>query len=569
MIVSKNLFSAVICVGGMAFAAGCSPESQTDEEPTSVASTQEALFIDDGELWPRHNAIPICWKVGGFATEKGWVRDAIEGSWGTETGVSFTGWATCNDNFTTGVRIDILDERAGANGLGMEADGTSTGMQLNFTFVETFAVQCGGAKREACIRQAAIHEFGHLLSFAHEQNRDDTPDLPGSCDDDVGSHGTVTYGAWDLESVMNYCSAQWTENMDLTKLSPTDIAGASFYYGGGHPISAVILDSAGNKCAAWRGIDRAIHVAQSGPTSVSDTVTSVGGLLTSDPTIVASNGRFDVFARGNDGFIYHMWQHGNIGYHDWTALGTGLSYSNPTAVNVNGVVHVFIRGMDDALWHGTVTGDSFSGWYSLGGKVTGTPSATLASYAGSPVMLHVVVRDDNGALAHKSFNVATSVWSAWDGPALGTFWGSPSVVASGANSLEVFVRGKDEGIYRALFNGTWSSFQAVASGQFYSSPSAVSWGPGRVDVFARGKDNALWHTYSNAGAPYAGWASRGGLTTSSPTAVAWGGNALGVFSDGVRFSTTAATQGVTRYTWTGTAWQTLPIYLIGGQHPRL
>jgi hypothetical protein len=565
MIIAKKRACALICVGGVAFTAGCAPEPQADQEPASVASAQEPLYIEDTDIWPRAQAIPICWETSGFATEKGWVRDAIEGSWGTETGASFSGWATCDESFTTGLRILIADEHPGTTELGTDLDDDTHGLTLNFTFANFATAACAGPNRERCIRTGAIHEFGHLLAFSHEQNRDDTPEW---CDKDVGEDGTVTYGAWDLESVMDYCSTAWTVSLESFKLSPTDIAGASFYYGGSHPISAAILDSADNKCAAWRGIDRAIYVAQSAPTSTSDTVTSVGGLLTSDPTIVASNGRFDVFARGDDGFIYHMWQQGTTGYHDWTALGTGLSYSNPTAVNVDGHIHVFIRGMDDALWHGVVDGDSFGGWSSLGGTVTGTPSATLASYAGSTAMLHVAVRDHTGALAHRAFNVATSTWSAWSGPALGSFWGSPSLVASGASTLEAFVRGKDEGIYRALFNGTWGSFQAVASGQFYSSPTAVSWGPGRVDVFARGKDNALWHTFSNSGAAYAGWASIGGLTTSSPTAVAWGGNALGVFSDGLRTSTTGASQGASRYTWGGTTWQWSPMLLSGGQHPR-
>ena len=564
MIVSKKRISAVICVGGVAFAAGCAPEPQADEEPTGVASVQEPLNINDTLIWQATLPIPICWKVGGFATEKGWVRDAVEGSWGTETGATFTGWATCTDSFTTGVRIDLVDERGGTDGLGTELDGDSTGMQLNFTFVDFFPEECGGVHRETCIRNTAIHEFGHLLAFAHEQNR---LDAPTSCNEHSGSDGTATYGAWDLESVMSPCSHSWTHGGVLSKLSPTDIAGGSHYYGGSRPMSAAILDSAGNKGAAWRGIDRSVYLAESAPTSSTDTITSLGGSVTSDPAIVASNGRFDVFVRGNDGLVYHKRKQG-AATSGWMALGTGIAYSNPTAVRVGDDIHVFIRGMDDALWRGVVNvnGDSFGGWSSLGGSVTGTVSATLTSYTGFPVILHVAVRTLTGTLAHRSLNVATSVWTAWDAP-VGTFWGSPSLIASGTHKLDAFVHGKDDKVYRARFDGLWSNFQAVGSGTSYGSPSAVSWGPGRVDVFVRGRDNVIWHAFSNSDAAYVGWDSLGTLATSSPAAVAWGGNSLATFANGIRISP-AWSLGATRTTWDGTAWQGASIFVANGQNPR-
>lgn len=43
-----------------------------------------------------------------------------------------------------------------------------------------------------------------------------------------GSNGTVTFGAWDLDSVMNYCNQKYNND---GKLSATDIATLQHFYG--------------------------------------------------------------------------------------------------------------------------------------------------------------------------------------------------------------------------------------------------------------------------------------------------------------------------------------------------
>ena len=58
-----------------------------------------------------------------------------------------------------------------------------------------------------------------------------------------------------------------------------------------------------------------------------DSVTSVGGLVASDPKIVVSHGRFDVFVRGDDGRIYPCGSRGPLAI--TTTMGSQPQMSAP------------------------------------------------------------------------------------------------------------------------------------------------------------------------------------------------------------------------------------------------
>jgi hypothetical protein len=193
------------------------------------SAAQPELWVAEPQVWPvgpngSTRPIPVCWEQGGSAREKAWVQDAIEQSWDLVSLADFTGWGDCAAD-SRGIRIAVEDSGAFTRGLGTRLNGVANGMHLNFTMERwnRGCVQRSGL--EACIRMVAIHEFGHALAFAHEQNR---PDTPGECEERQGSDGTRILTPWDEHSVMNYCNPVYSNG---GRLSEHDVAGAQEVYG--------------------------------------------------------------------------------------------------------------------------------------------------------------------------------------------------------------------------------------------------------------------------------------------------------------------------------------------------
>ena len=158
-------------------------------------------FVRWGARWPTY-VIPVCWEENSsrFAQERELVKRSINSTWEKHSGLRFVNWGEC-DPLSRGIRITVRDDGPRTTGLARELDGVPGGMLLNFTF-RHWKLPCNTG-REECIKSIAVHEFGHSIGFAHEQNRPDTPD---GCPSPQGGNGDWLLTPWDPRSVMNYCN---------------------------------------------------------------------------------------------------------------------------------------------------------------------------------------------------------------------------------------------------------------------------------------------------------------------------------------------------------------------------
>ena len=325
-------------------------------------------------------------------------------------------------------------------------------------------------------------------------------------------------------------------------LTSDDVAAAQALYGaryrwasrGGVIFDHAVTSNADGRLEVFcRGSDGALwHVWQTAPNNGWSSWISLGGQI-QGPIAVGRNadGRLEVGVRGTDGALWHMWQTApNSGWSAWASLG-GWIRDPVLANNADGRLEWFATGSDGALWHmwQTAPSNGWSSWASLGGGM----GSRVAVARNADGRLEVFVRGTDGALWHMWQTAPNSGWSAWASLG-GQIQGAPAIGRNRDGRLEVFARGTDGALWhmwQTAPNSGWSGWASL--GGVVSDPQVTSDADGRLEVFVRGSDNGLWHLWQTApNNGWSTWSTRGGTFSGPPVLGANRDGRLEVFVKG-------------------------------------
>jgi hypothetical protein len=217
----------------------------------------------------------------------------------------------------------------------------------------------------------------------------------------------------------------------------------------------------------------------------------IGGQLASGtgPAVCSqSTSSLDAFVQGTDHVLYYTHWNGAT-WSAWKSLGGALTSSPAATSPANGVIDAFVRGTDNALWERTTTngGSTWSSWYKIGGQLASGTGPGACSWGSG--RLDVFVQGTDGQLWHRWYT-GTS-WSGWESLG-GKLTSSPAATSPGNGLIDVFVRGTDNAVWQKTYNGVWSSWKSVNGVSQTATPA----------IFYVPQAGSTWVNQGTAGASY-------------------------------------------------------------------
>ena len=246
--------------------------------------------------------------------------------------------------------------------------------------------------------------------------------------------------------------------------------------------------------------------------------------------VARDSGKLDVFSVRNDGAVSTAaWDHdmANGEWRGWWSVAGGETVPGGWVTAVSRApnkLDVFMVGKDGGVYTAAwESGGAWQGWWRIKDMVS-TPGAYVAAVARDSDKLDIFVVRTDGAVSTAAWDrtVANGAWRGWWSVAGGqTTIATPvTAVSRHPNKLDVFMVGKDGGVYTAAWNlgeanGAWRGWWRVKdlAAISASAVAAVSRDPDKLDIFAVRTNGqmftAAWDHNAAAG-QWTGWWRIGG-----------------------------------------------------------
>jgi len=231
-----------------------------------------------------------------------------------------------------------------------------------------------------------------------------------------------------------------------------------------------------------------------------------------------TDGRLEIFVRGNQGLIWHNLQNLEKGtWEGWKILSGAMTDFPTVARNTDGRFElVGIKASTLRLQHNwqMPSRTEWSGWHDLGDQLFEGRPAVVQNADGR---LEAFVRARDGSIRHTWQDTAAKGWSVWLSLG-GSMDGNPIATRNRDGQVDVFAIEANTGhlqrTWRKL-DGSWSGWNDFGEMRIDLSPSVGVNADGGLEIFVVSHDSSVWWNHQNKDGTWDGWVSLGGSVKSS------------------------------------------------------